>query len=94
MGIKSIYFPALILWSENAYQNMNYYLEISPPRPANFNGLKKKIKKKPKLLKCLFTRDHFKLSEQFKTDFQRSVFIVHTLLQLVLNTEQLQCKFI
>ena len=54
---------------------------------------KNKIKKSSNLLKYLFAKDHFKWSEQFKADFQMSVFTAHTLLQLVLNAEQLQCEF-
>lgn len=43
-ALKAFLSQPLILWSKNAYQNMNYYLEISlvvsesPGRPANLNG--------------------------------------------------------
>lgn len=94
MGIKSIYFPA---FNPIELKCLSRYELVSWDQPGyiwkllkacKFEWLKKKkAREKSNLLKYLFTKDHFKWSEQFQADFQVSVFTVHTLLQLVLNTE-------
>lgn len=99
MGIKSIYFPDL---NPMEFKFLSRYELLSWDQPGyiwkslqvcKFEWLKKKPREKSNLLTYLLTKDNFKWSKQFQADFQVSILTVHTLLQLVLNTEQLQCEF-